>query len=52
MHVCCICDHKLETGMLFCDHSTTIEAISVVKPNKNNNLYSKWPVRNTVNIYS
>ena len=52
MHVCSICDHKPETGMLFCDHSTTIEAISVVKPNKNNSLYSKSLAKTVVNIYS
>ncbi len=47
-----ICDHKRERGMLFCDNSTPIEAISVVKPNKNNKLCSKTPAKNTVNIYS
>lgn len=52
MHVCSICDHKLETGMLFCDHSTTIEAISVAKSNKNNNLHSKSLAKTVVNIYS
>ena len=41
MHRMGICDHKRERGMLFCDHSTTIEAISVVKHNKNNSLYVK-----------
>ena len=28
-------------GILFCDHITPIEAISVVKHNKNNSLYVK-----------
>ena len=41
MHRMGICDHKRERGMLFCDHSTTIEAISVAEPNKNNSLYVK-----------
>ncbi len=52
VHVCCICDHKRETGMLFCDHSTTIEAISVAKHSKNNNLHSKSLAKTIVNIYS
>ena len=47
-----ICDHKRERGMLFCDHSTTIEAISVVKHNKNNSLHSKSLDKTIVNIYS
>ena len=47
-----ICDHKRKTGMLFCDHSTTIEAISVAKSNKNNSLHSKLLVKTIVNIYS
>ena len=47
-----ICDHKRERGMLFCDHSTTIEAISVAKPNKNNSLPSKLLVKTVVNNYS
>ena len=47
-----ICDHKRETGMLFCDHSTTIEAISVAKHSKNNNLHSKSLAKTIVNIYS
>lgn len=47
-----ICDHKLVAGMLFCDHSTTIEAISVAKLNKNNNLHSKSLAKTIVNIYS
>jgi len=52
MHVCSICDHKLDRGMLFCDHSTTIEAISVVKHSKNNSLYVKLLDRMTINIYA
>ena len=52
MHRMGICDHKLETGMLFCDHSTTIEAISVAKSNKNNSLHSKSLAKTIVNIYS
>ena len=36
----CICDHSYR-GMLFCDHITTIEAISVAKHSKNNSLYVK-----------
>ena len=47
-----ICDHKRETGMLFCDHSTPIEAISVAKPSKNNSLHSKSLAKTMVNIYS
>ena len=33
-------DHS-HRGILFCDHIITIEAISVVKHNKNNSLYVK-----------
>ena len=39
MHRMGIFDHQLHRGMLFCDHITPIEAISVVKHNKNNSLY-------------
>jgi len=52
MHVCSICDHKLDRGMLFCDHGTTIEAISVVKHNKNNSLHAILLDRMTINIYA
>ena len=47
-----IFDHQLHRGMLFCDHSTPIEAISVVKPSKNNNLHTKLLYKTIVNIYS
>ena len=47
-----ICDHKRETGMLFCDHSTTIEGISVAETNNINSLYSKSLAKTIVNIYS
>lgn len=47
-----ICDHKRERGMLFCDHITPIEAISVVKPSKNNSLHTKLLYKTIVNIYS
>ncbi len=50
MHVCSICDHRRERGMLFCDHSTTIEVISVAEPNKNNSLQVKTALRITINI--
>ena len=51
MHVCSICDRKLDRGMLFCDHSTTIEAISVVKHNKNNNLYVKLLAKTKLELF-
>ena len=44
-------DHSYR-GILFCDHSTTIEAISVAKSNKNNSLHSKSLAKTIVNIYS
>ena len=47
-----ICDHKRERGMLFCDHITPIEAISVVKLSKNNSLHTKLLYKTIVNIYS
>ena len=52
MHRMGIFDHKHETGMLFCDHSTPIEVISVVKPSKNNSLHTKLLYKTIVNIYS
>lgn len=45
------CDH-ICGGMLFCDHTITIEAISVAKHSKNNSLHSKTLVKTIVNIYS
>jgi hypothetical protein len=47
-----ICDHKRERGMLFYIYYTPIEAISVVKPSKNNSLHSKLLAKTIVNIYS
>ena len=44
-------DHS-HGGMLFCDHYTTIEAISVAEPNKNNSLHVKLLARMTINIYA
>ena len=52
MHRMGICDHKRERGMLFCDHITTIEAISVVKHSKNNSLHAILLDRMTINIYA
>ncbi len=46
-----ICDHKRVRGMLFCDHSTTIEAISVVKPSKNNSLYVKLLAKTNLELF-
>ena len=46
-----ICDHKRERGMLFCDYITPIEAISVVKRNKNNNLYVKLLAKTNLELF-
>ena len=52
-HACLfICDHKLVRGMLFCDHITPIEAISVVKHSKNNSLHVILLGKMTINIYA
>ena len=47
-----IFDHKRERGMLFCDHTITIEAISVAEHNNINSLQAKTTLKITINIYA
>ena len=44
------CDHK-HRGMLFLIYRTTIEAISVVKPSKNNSLYVKLLAKTNLELF-
>jgi|TARA_R100000030_G_scaffold75137_1_gene58299 hypothetical protein len=39
-------------GMLFCDHTITIEAISVAEHNNINSLQAKTTLKITINIYA
>ena len=45
------CDHTC-MGMLFCDHTITIEAISVAEHNNINSLQAKTTLKITINIYA
>ena len=52
-HACLfICDHKLVRGMVFCDHITTIDDISVEKCSNNSNLLRFYIVIIIINIYA